>query len=141
MDGDGRPDIAVSNQIGNTAGILLNSGSGTFGVAQLFGLGDTPNGIALADLNGDGMADLSTANMSGRTVSVWLNATVVIRLEVRDAAGATVATGLPTADLVPADGRLIVATRAERVVGVVGLEPLDARCGLLRSLAVARRPR
>jgi hypothetical protein len=84
FNGDGRPDLAVSNLVGNTVSVLLNttpagSGTVTFAVQQTFAVGKNPRGIAVADFNGDGRPDLAVANSDdsgfGTTVSVLLNTT------------------------------------------------------------------
>jgi hypothetical protein len=72
FDGDGKPDLAVSNYGGTTVSILLNTGSGTFGAPRNFGAGPQPWPMALGDLNGDGKPDLAVINSSG--VSVLMNA-------------------------------------------------------------------
>jgi hypothetical protein len=74
VNGDGRPDLLTANYLGNSVGVLLNAGSGTFGPATLYsaGYGSTPTGIVVADVNGDGKLDLLTANLSSDTAGVLL---------------------------------------------------------------------
>ena len=48
------------------------SGTLELGAAQSFGVGNSPDSVAVADLNGDGDLDLVTANWSSDTVSVLL---------------------------------------------------------------------
>jgi len=69
VNGDGKPDLLTANFGNNTAGVLLNSGTGTFLVAKTYATGSRTTGIAVADVNGDGKPDLLTANnTSGMTV-------------------------------------------------------------------------
>jgi hypothetical protein len=75
FDGDGRPDIAVSNSEDNTVSVLLNTTAvgatvASFATQQTFAIGSTPIQVASADLNGDGKPDLVA-------VSVLINAFTV----------------------------------------------------------------
>jgi FG-GAP-like repeat len=99
LNADGKSDVVVSNVTSNTLGVLLNNGIGGLGAAQTFATGSYPNGFTLADVNSDGLLDLSTANCSSGTVSVWLNATVRLQLQLQDANGLVLATGIPAANL------------------------------------------
>jgi hypothetical protein len=64
VNGDGRPDLVVANNSDSAAGVLLGTGTGTFGAAATFsaGLNSFPSAVAVADVNGDGRPDLLTAN-------------------------------------------------------------------------------
>ena len=72
FNGDGHPDLAVTNYYSDSITILLGSANGTFTAAASVLTGDYPGDLALADLNGDGNADLLTANYGASTVSVLL---------------------------------------------------------------------
>ena len=86
VDGDGRPDLLAVNSCAfvnaakcsgtlrnGTVGVLLNTGFGTFRLANAFDSGGlVPTSIAVGDLNGNGTLDLVVANSSSRTVSVLL---------------------------------------------------------------------
>jgi FG-GAP-like repeat len=61
VNGDGNPDIVVTNYIGNDATILLGS-KGMFTRGATIPVGKYPDGIAIADLNGDGKGDIVIAN-------------------------------------------------------------------------------
>src|SRR5207245_1293426 len=52
--------------------VLLNNGDGTFAKPVHYASDDTPNYVAVADINGDGKLDLITANGGGRSVSILL---------------------------------------------------------------------
>jgi hypothetical protein len=59
VNGDGIPDIVVANHSGNTVGVLLGNGDGTFQPPMTYDSGGpNPTGISIADLNGDGKPDL-----------------------------------------------------------------------------------
>ena len=70
VNGDGKPDIVMTNG-GGTVAVLLGNGDGTFKPAVTYNAGEYPAGVAIADLNGDGKPDLVVADESG-TVSVLL---------------------------------------------------------------------
>ena len=67
LNGDGIPDLAVANQgnfpeVGESVGVLLGRGDGTFQPAQNFAAGSNPSAVVVADFNGDGIPDLAVAN-------------------------------------------------------------------------------
>jgi hypothetical protein len=84
VDGDGRPDLLAVNSCAfvnaakcsgtlrnGTVGVLLNTGFGTFQLANTFDSGGlVPTSIAVGDLNGNGTLDLVVANSSSGTVGV-----------------------------------------------------------------------
>jgi hypothetical protein len=114
INGDGRPDLAVTNKLSNTVSVLLNTTAPgatapSFAPPQTFGVGSAPVAVAVGDLNGDGRNDLLVANESSVTLSVLLNATAAGATAPNFAAQQTVATGsYPTAVVagdVNGDGR------------------------------------
>jgi hypothetical protein len=75
IDGDGRPDFAVTNYADSTVSVLLNTsvpgaGTASFAAQRTFAVGTTPQGVAAADINGDGRPDLAVANSGNKTLSV-----------------------------------------------------------------------
>jgi hypothetical protein len=97
VNGDGKPDLLVANQCGETGrcsdttvGVLIGNGDGTFQTAVTYGTngvagwgGDLASSLAVADVNGDGKPDLLVANQcvnfgcSGdATVGVLINASL-----------------------------------------------------------------
>jgi hypothetical protein len=79
VDGDGKPDLVVMNTSDNTISIFRNtSTSGTitatsFAPAVNFTTGNSPNSIAIGDVDGDGKPDLVVTNEANSTVSVFRN--------------------------------------------------------------------
>lgn len=90
VNSDGHPDLLTANYNTSTAGVLLGTGTGSFGaVTQVStGEGSQPYGIAVADVNGDAKPDLLTANLGTNTAGVLLNTT----------AGLVMATSSPVTD-------------------------------------------
>jgi hypothetical protein len=80
VNGDPILDVAVTDFLSGQVSVLLGDGSGSFGPASSFAVGDQPVFVAAADLRNDGKADLivldyskPTANAaSGGEVSVLL---------------------------------------------------------------------
>src|SRR5439155_1201711 len=62
LNGDGKFDLAVSNNTGPSVSILLGNGNGTFQGEVDFAVASDPHGVVAADLNGDGHLDLVMAN-------------------------------------------------------------------------------
>jgi hypothetical protein len=110
LNGDGRPDLVVTNFKSNTVSVLLGNGDGTFAAAHNFAVGDEPSkGAVLADLNGDGRPDLAVANFGSNTVSVLLGNGDGTFAAAQNFATGTQPNGVVAADL-NGDGRLDLAT-------------------------------
>jgi hypothetical protein len=72
LNGDGKPELAVTNADADTVSVLPNRGDGTFQAHLDYATGLDPGSIAIGDLNGDGKPELATANGAG-SVSVLAN--------------------------------------------------------------------
>lgn len=72
FNGDGKLDLAVTNQGDNTVSILLGNGDGTFQAQRTFPTGLAPDAIVAGDFNGDGKLDLAVANFTGNSISILL---------------------------------------------------------------------
>jgi len=81
IDGNGKPDIVVTNLFDNTVSVLLNSTSKgavslSFAAQSVFATaGNSPYSVATADINSDGQQDIIIVNIAKNTVSVLLNET------------------------------------------------------------------
>lgn len=58
LNGDGSPEIVVSNSSANTVTVLLNNGMGTFAAQPAISVTPGPSAVSVGDLNGDGKADI-----------------------------------------------------------------------------------
>lgn len=77
FNGDGKLDVAVTNQNSGNVSVLLGNGDGTFTLKSTNCVGGTPCtgvpvSITAADFNGDGKMDLAVANYDDTNVSVML---------------------------------------------------------------------
>jgi hypothetical protein len=99
VNGDGKPDVVVTNCGSGTVGVLLGNGDGTFQAAVTYPSGgEAPQAIAIADVNGDGKPDILVANNGSGTVGVLLgNGDGTFQTAV------TYDSGGPPADLAVAD--------------------------------------
>jgi hypothetical protein len=69
FNGDGIPDLALTNADASTVNILLGNGNGTF--TQSYSVASDANAMTVGDFNGDGIPDLAMADFAG-VVSVFL---------------------------------------------------------------------
>jgi hypothetical protein len=72
--GDGKVDLAITDQQDNSVSILVGNGDGTFQSPLEFTTGNFADGVAAGDFNGDGRLDVAVANYGDNTVSVMLQA-------------------------------------------------------------------
>lgn len=70
FNGDGKLDLVVSNNEGNSVSILLGNGDGTFRPHVDYAVGSAPSTVLVGDFNGDGVLDLAVRNESSNTVSI-----------------------------------------------------------------------
>jgi hypothetical protein len=80
--GDGHQDLVVANggkvcglvcHQGDTVGVLVGNGDGTFQPAIVYVAGSEPASLTTGDFNRDGKLDLAVANVASNTMSVFLN--------------------------------------------------------------------
>ncbi len=72
FNSDGHPDLAVTNQSGNTVSIFLGKGDGTFSTGTTFSTGNEPTGICTADFGSNAFPGLAVTNQTDNTVSILL---------------------------------------------------------------------
>jgi trimeric autotransporter adhesin len=72
FNGDGQPDLAVTNSGANGVNVFLNSEGSLTALAAMPATGESPTSIAAADFNGDGKLDLAVANSGSNTVTILL---------------------------------------------------------------------
>ena len=79
LDGDGKPDLAIANNLSNTISVLRNTAtsgtitSGSFATKVDFTTPNGPFSVVIGDLDGDGKPDLAVANYAINSVSVFHN--------------------------------------------------------------------
>jgi VCBS repeat protein len=74
FNGDGRPDIAITNLASGTVSVFVRNASNT-GFNQegaAIPVGSSPEGIDAADFNADGLADIAVAVLGTNTVNVLM---------------------------------------------------------------------
>ncbi len=80
VDGDGKLDLVIANQIDYDISVLRNTSTpgsisaSSFSTPTNFNSGGQPVGVAIADLNGDGIPEIATSNYDANTVSVFQKA-------------------------------------------------------------------
>jgi parallel beta-helix repeat protein len=75
FNGDGKADLAVTNEASNSVSVFLNNGNGTFAAKADYGTGNSsaPRGITSADFNGDGYLDIAVARSGTGNIGVFIN--------------------------------------------------------------------
>ena len=73
FNGDGRLDLAITDQADNTIFLLLGNGDGTFQAQKTIAAGVQAYTLVAGDFNGDGRLDLATADYRNDNISVLLN--------------------------------------------------------------------
>ncbi len=85
FDGDGFPDILVTDENNGYANILMGLGDGDFRDYVRYKTGNAPRGLTTADITGDGVVDMIVANSTDNTFSIFTPPvnTTAIRQDLR----------------------------------------------------------
>jgi predicted outer membrane repeat protein len=95
FNGDGKPDLAVADDLSHNVTIFLGDGSGGFSqpAGSPVGAGTQPESVAVGDFNGDGKPDLAVANEFSDNVTILLNTCTANRPPVAQCHDVTVSAG------------------------------------------------
>jgi len=72
LNGDGRPDLVMSNYSDRSISVVLNRGHGTFTQGAIYKLPYPPASLAIGDFNGDGKPDVAVAMLVENQIAVLL---------------------------------------------------------------------
>jgi hypothetical protein len=72
FNGDGKLDLAMTDETGNAVVVLLGNGDGTFQSPITIAVGNGPAAMVVGDFNNDGKLDIATANYGDGTVTLLL---------------------------------------------------------------------
>jgi hypothetical protein len=73
LNGDGIPDVAITDGAGGQVAILFGNGDGSFGAPTNYIADYGPSIIVVGDLNDDGKPDLATVNQIAGDITVLIN--------------------------------------------------------------------
>src|ERR1700733_9513213 len=73
LDGDGKPDVAVTNAGAASFSVLIGNGDGTFQPKRDYATQAEPYSIAVGDVTGDGKPDVVVGDYSANFLSVFVN--------------------------------------------------------------------
>lgn len=73
FNGDGWTDLVTANIGGDTVGVFLNDGTGSYLAPVVYTVGDGPRGVAVLDADSDGDTDIVAANRNNGVLSLLRN--------------------------------------------------------------------
>ena len=78
LNGDGFPDLQLTQFDANTIAVLIGNGDGSFNAPATFAVGTNPRTLASADFNSDGKPDLVVVNYNLYNVSLSNNVSLLL---------------------------------------------------------------
>jgi hypothetical protein len=81
FNGDGLPDIIVTNTLSNTVAILLD---GALTAPIVYPVGNSPQALAVGDFSGNQSVDVAVVNVNSNDVTILLDQAIVGRVTVLD---------------------------------------------------------
>jgi hypothetical protein len=81
LNGDGVRDLFFTSETGNSLGVLLGTGDGSFLSARFYAAGAQPVMTAPIDFNADGKTDLAVFNYTSKSVTLLINITGSVTVE------------------------------------------------------------
>lgn len=121
LNGDGKRDMAITNNASDTMSILRNTSTSgeittsSFAPKEEFSTGHFPSNIAVGDLDGDGKPDIAVTNGGTNTISLYRNTSTTSTInsgsfapKVDISTGSAAPSGIVISDL-DLDGKLDLA--------------------------------
>jgi len=108
INGDGKPDLCVTNAMSNTLSVLFNTtpagaATPTFAARQSVGVAQGPRSLVSADIDGDGRPDLALVGNTVSAVDVFLNTTTPGAMTLSLVGRYTASAGSSPMSVIPAD--------------------------------------
>jgi uncharacterized protein YjdB len=149
IDGDGKLDMVVANDVSNTISLFRNTATAgtidynSFAAKVDFATGINPVSVAIADIDRDGKPDIAVANYYSNTISLFRNTSATGGIAVHSlAAKVDIATGnrpysLALADI-DGDGKVDIAA-ANSVDNTISLFRNSATSGSITAASFESR--
>lgn len=134
LDGDGKIDLAVANNIGNTLSVIRNSSTGpgnlSFATKVDYPAGLQANSVSIGDLDGDSKVDITVANIGG-SISLFRNMSSGTGISYAPKVDYTTGAGSNSVAIGDSDGDgksdIFVTNYYSGIVSVLRHEPLNGQ--------------